>query len=421
MKKFIASACIGLAATIVAGTSLAVTLGAKNGDVAGSRYFTEALLNDPTANPDYDVDELVATPNELGWTTLDIWEDKLSAFRTCRKNEEAGDHWRVAFVEDNTMMLWAMSKGTYKWSHHQGYPAAIRDFILECIKSELDGTFFMGKYSGQNDDDFVYTSDLPDGLPFVYEDPYVPFMPLWGVVSYTAAYPEQGGNQIASYYRNYTGLLLKKQQKIIDAGKLTYCLTSSSLAFHMASNAVWYKFTREAEYLKNVEKTWAILKKRINRDNSIKEELTGGFNPLRHIQCVWGMFETLRMIGDIGGMGAAMERCRAFMKPSEKYGAGIWMYSDSRASEMDDSNCTALQIAYGYYYLSSDKIGSAQEKHGYEVTVNARENIGTEEEPAYVYDTWVTSEEEGLAHSGTCEGNSMAWLVEWWREVLSQA
>ena len=419
MKKIIMLICIGLAVTILAGVSLGFVVHKSGED---DKYMDEALLNDPTADPDYDVDTLVPTANERGWISLQLWEDKLSAFRTCRKSEEAADHWRVAFAEDNTMMLWAMSKGMYKWSHHQGYPAAIRDFILECIKSELDGTFYMGKYSGPSDSNFVNTTDRPAGLEgFVFEDPYVPFMPLWGVACYTAAYPQQGGKQIASYYRNYVGLLLKKQQTIIDNAKMTQYLTSSSLAFHMASNAVWYKFTREQVYMDNVVKTWSVLQTRINKDNSISEEKGGSLNPLRHIQCVWAMFETVRTVGDFDGMRAAMERTRAFMKPSEKYEAGIWMYNDNRASDTDDSNCTALQIAYGYYYLSSESVDSAQAVHGYEVTVNARENIGTEEEPAYVYDTWVMSQEEGLYHSGTCEGNSMAWLVEWWHEVLTMA
>jgi len=375
------------------------------------------LEGDVTANPNYDPLTVGITSNEAGLMTQNIWDDKIGAFRTCTR-KEAPDHWRVAFVEDNTMMLWAMSKGMYKWSHHQGYGAATRDFILKNIKDELKGTFYMGEYSGASDNTFVKTVDTPDGLPFVFEDPYVPFMPLWGVVVYTMAYPNQDGQYPASYYQNYISLMLENEYKLVGDSEFPKENTTSSLGFFMASCANWYKFTGEQRFYDYAQKTFEIIKTRVNDDGLIREAPSGAVNPLRHIQTVWALFESHRSGLKIDGLYELYENTRDYMKIS-KDGKGIYLVTDSRSNRFDDSNCTQLQIAYGYYALAQESADGEAFAHAYKTMEENRLNIGTESQPFYAYSTWVTTPEGENRGTGTIEGNSMAFLTEWWNSMLN--
>ena len=378
---------------------------------------THKLAGDSTAHWEYDPQTIGLTPNEAGLILQNIWDDNIGAFRTCTR-KEAPDHWRVAFVEDNTMMLWAMSKGMYKWSHHQGYGAATRDFILKNIKDELKGTFTMGEYSGVSDSTFVKTTDTPEGLPFVYEDPYVPFMPLWGVVTYTMAYPNQAGQYPATYYPNYISLMLENESKLIGNSEYPKENTTSSLGFFMASCANWYEFTGEQRFYDYAQTAYEVIKTRVNDDGLIRENPSGAVNPLRHIQTVWALFESYRSGFDIDGLYELYAKTRDYMKIS-KEGKGIYLVTDSRADRFDDSNCTQLQIAYGYYALAQESADSEAAKHAYKTMEENRMNLNNEAQPAYAYSTWVTTPEGEKKGTGTIEGNSMAFLTEWWQNMLS--
>lgn len=368
------------------------------------------------------------TAHERGWMFLGLWNESIGAFRCCHRDYEADNHGRVAFAEDNAMMLWAMSKDMYSWSRKNGYPQDMRDFILSLYR-EKDRQFYMAMYlpegSAKDSNDFQYSKNRPEkNLDFVYKDPYVASLPLWGVVAYTAAHPEDAGREQPAYYAERIETILHNQSA---AMKRSY--TVSEVAFHMASCAVWAEASGKEDFRTLAKQAAEYLLTFEAEDHTLREKVGGNYaNPLRHIQSVWAMHETLRALGEdaVPGLKDAFLRCRDMMKPSQNpadfcNNVGIYLTEDRRDNAGDDSQCTQLQIAYGYYYLCFDDLSSERAVHGYETTLGNREilKLGSQTTPleGWTYDTFVTSTETSLRHTGTQEGNAMAWLVEWWHDA----
>ena len=336
----------------------------------------------------------------MGWNALGLWVEGIRAYR-CSVREESIPEWQTAFTEDNALMLWAMSKTMYSWSHRQGYGWKIRDYLLS--QRNALSEFYRGKQSGTNDNHFV---QLTEGC-------YVPFMPLWGIAVYSIAYPDQAGLQSAAVYKNLIDSTLAHQAEVVAAGTNDSRNYTASMGFHMATAARWGKYRNNDTFVGYAKNAWDFIKLRQQTDGTFYETPEGIMYPLRHIQTLWAMIETINVIGDYNGLGQSIVNASNALHVSQNYPAGFYLRNDYRPDLYNDNDCTQLQIAAGFAYLSQTVKDSPQAVHAKNWTSQNKYVIKSSPS-GYTYDTWITSNETGLNHTGTQEGNSLAWLVDWW-------
>ena len=273
-----------------------------------------------------------------------MWVASKGAFRTDEWNEE-----ETIYVDDNSLMLWAMSKKDYySWSGGI-YARSLRNYI---ISTSADGAAKLNPGNGKPliainpgpefAEGHIYTTtnnlgwipmnndkDYPRAPDGISDSAIVSFVPSLGLVSISIAYPDHivNNQDQSAWLRLHIARTLAHQDEIVGktpvaVGFEDKRLRTTAIAFHMLASAMWYQHTGDATYLAYAQRAWNLIKQRQVQgggyDKAFVEfgsvDQNGYFSVLRHEQILASMAQTFPIIGDYNGLGSALQTASNALK-----------------------------------------------------------------------------------------------------------
>lgn len=322
------------------------------------------------------------TATEIGVESLGLWNPLVGGYRGWALVDGKYRYW----TGDNSLMLWAFSKGDYALSRQNGHASALRDYLMDM---ESDGLFSEGR---QADPATGVVSETDPRC-----SPAMETQVLWGIVAFTRNWSGIGGRRAVDRYPYFINRVLTRQHQRVmarEAGRP--CARSgtqnqhdftnpATVAFHILNAATWYKETGNAKYQTFVQEAWGLLKSRTLADGTF---ITA---TLRNSQILYALTETLRLGLNPSGMRESRDRLLSVARKAAD--GGLYYGSAVSHSDLDTQGLA-------YHFLSLDT-------RPFTVTAFLRNRICTGGGYAFLG-------RGGATVPGPIEDQGMGLLGQWW-------
>lgn len=277
------------------------------------------------------------TPEERGLESLGLWNATVGGFRGFAPID---NHYRF-WTGDNALVLWAMSKGRFAYGRQAGWGDAIRDYLMD---EENEGLFTEGRK--------IHVSTGVIGDTNRNCSPFMETQVLWGILSYTSAWPNRAGRRPAERYDKFITRVLKRQhQRVMAREGGSPCATSGSqpqhnftdgatIAFHIMNAAVWAKESNTPEFRRMAEDAWDLLKPRQAADGTFDGAT------LRNAQILHALTQTLQAGVNPAGLQAARNKLAQAAKKTQ--GPALHFGNQASAASTDTQ-------AFAYHMLSVEE------------------------------------------------------------------